>query len=146
MQTSDSLETFEAAVSDLMTAFDVVRPPVPVELMLQRPRPGMWNEVNLSELSMSFINVMQRHSPRMSVARLLARHVCRSVWGEQHGLHQFADSEDDVRALARAIVMPRAMIAELPPAVCNPLDISSQFEVPEEDARLRLNELGYAVA
>src|SRR5881394_702871 len=72
------LSVIEAAINELMTAFDVTEPPIPIEIMLQRPKAGMWKEVNLSELSTAFINIKQRHSPRMSVGRLLARSVCRS--------------------------------------------------------------------
>jgi hypothetical protein len=144
--TSDTLSLFEVAVGDLMVAFDVKRPPVPVELILQRPRPGMWNEVNLSELSTTFITIKERYSPRMSVARLLARHLCRCVWGASHYLAPFADSEDDIHVLARAIVMPASLLAQVSLSSRAPLIISDRFEVPEEDARLRLVELGYLPA
>jgi hypothetical protein len=39
------------------------------------------------------------------------------------------------------LVMPRAMIESLNKASRNPTTMSMQFEVPEEDARLRLQEL-----
>src|SRR5216684_2426345 len=80
------LPVIEAAINELMTAFDVTDPPIPIEIMLQRPKAGMWKEINLSELSTAFINVRQRYSPRMSVARLLARLACRSEWGDRHNL------------------------------------------------------------
>jgi hypothetical protein len=137
-----ALSRFELAVNDLMVAFDIQRPPVPVELMLQRPRPGMWKEINLSELSISFLDIRQRHSPRMSVARLLARNMCRCDWGIARGLDEYANSDADIRALARAIVMPQSMIAELSLSSRAPVMLSNRFEVPEEDARVRLRELG----
>lgn len=137
-----ALKLFEVAVNDLMTAFDVERPPVPVELMLQRPKPGMWKEINLSELSISFLDVRQRHSPRMSVARLLARNMCRCEWGIAHGLGQYAEVDADIRALARAVVMPMKMLSELSISNRAPVVIGDRFEVPEDDARLRLKELG----
>lgn len=139
--TVEVLMRFERAVADLLSAFDVVRPPVPLELILQRPRQGMWREVNLSELSLSFISVEQPFSPRMSVARLLARHMCRCEWGAERGLSDFAEDTEALRALARAIVMPRSMLEELPEAQRTSLNISTRFEVPERDAQLRLTEL-----
>jgi len=142
--TPETLALFERAVADLLSAFDVARPPVPLELILQRPRPNMWREVNLSELSLSFINVDQPFSPRMSIARLLARHMCRCAWGAERGLAGYADDNDALRALARAIVMPRAMLQEIPDAQRTSLNISARFEVPEKDAKLRLSELGLA--
>lgn len=141
-RSSEILDIFEAAVDDLLTAFDVERPPVPVELILQRPRPGMWREVNLGDLSLSFITVTDPFSPRMAVARLLARYMCGSSWGEIHGLRRYADSDDEVRALARAVIMPRAMLVALAVEHRTPLDISARFEVPESDARQRLLDLG----
>lgn len=137
------LEIIEVAVRELMATFDVERPPVPVELMLQRPRPGMWREVNLSELSLSFINFQQRHSPRMSVARLLARQICRCEWGTNRNLAQFANSDESIRMFARVIMMPRDMIAALSLDSRAAMAISNRFEVPEDDAWQRLKELGY---
>lgn len=135
------LTIFERAVNDLMVAFDVTRPPVPVELMLQRPRPGMWKEVNLSELSLSFISVNQRYSPRMSVARLLARHICRCEWGATRGLGAYAENDEATRSLARAIIMPRQMLEEGGAASRLVPILSDKFEMPEEDVERRLREL-----
>src|SRR5579859_3700601 len=112
----EQLAVIESAISDLMMAFDVSEPPIPVEIMLQRPKVGMWKEVNLSELSTAFINVKQRYSPRMSVARLLARCAVRCEWGEQRKLPLVASTDDGLRALARAILMPRSMLDRLPAA------------------------------
>ncbi len=135
------LTIFERAVNDLMVAFDVTRPPVPVELMLQRPRPGMWKEVNLSELSLSFISVNQRYSPRMSVARLLARHICRCEWGATRGLGAYTENDEAMRSLARAIIMPRQMLEEGGAASRLVPILSDKFEMPEEDVERRLREL-----
>lgn len=133
----------ENAVEQLMADFEIDRPPVPIELMLQRPKPGMWKEVNLNELSTSFISIRERYSPRMSVSRLLAKIICRSEWGIKAGLEQIEKSEEDIRALARAIIMPKAMLDELPTTSRAPMIIGMRFEVPEEDARMRLIDLGY---
>ncbi len=142
----DQLAMIEAGVADLMAAFDVTGPPVPVEIMLQRPKAGMWKEINLSELSTAFINIKQRYSPRMSVARLLARNVCRSEWGTSRRLDTVGGTDDGLRALARAILMPRSMVDSLAPGSRTPIAMSMRFEVPEDDARQRLQELGYMVS
>ena len=139
-------DVVEKAVADLTAAFDVSEPPVPVEIMLQRPKPGMWKELNLAELSTTFINIKQRYSPRMSVSRLLARLICRCDWGIQRGLGDLAANEEAMRAFARVIMMPRPMIEALPAANRTPITVSMRFEVPEDDARLRLEELGYLVS
>ena len=143
---SDSqFDVIESAVTDLMEAFDVSGPPIPVEIMLQRPKAGMWKEVNLSELSTAFINIKQRYSPRMSVGRLLARNICRSDWGAKRKLTSIGGSDESLRALARAIMMPRALIEALPEASRTVMAVSMRFEVPEDDALQRLRELGYLV-
>src|SRR5712691_10980321 len=142
----EQLVVIESAISDLMMAFDVTEPPIPVEIMLQRPKPGMWKEINLSELSTAFINVKQRYSPRMSVARLLARCACRSEWGDRRSLASVGSTEDGLRALARAILMPQTMLDKLPSASRTPVAVSMRFEVPEDDARQRLIDLGYLLA
>jgi hypothetical protein len=135
---------FDAVVSELMEAFEVDRPPVPVELMLKRPRPGMWREPNLGDMSLSFIQISSPFSPRMSIARLLARHVCGCPWGEARGLRR-DHPDEDIRYLARAILMPARMVAGVPEAQRDPLDLSARFEVPESDALARLQDLGYGV-
>lgn len=134
---------FDAVAAELMDAFEVEHPPVPVELMLKRPRPGMWREPNIGDLSLSFIQVSSPYSPRMSIARLLARHVCGCPWGEAHGLRRDYN-DDEIRYLARAVLMPSAMIAALSDAQRDPLDLSVRFEVPEADALARLRDLGYS--
>jgi hypothetical protein len=142
--TSDTLAQIEAAVNDLLTAFDVITPPVPVEIMLQRPKAGMWKEVNLSELSAAFINVRQRFSPRMSIARLLVRHILRSDWAASRNLAPLLNDDEAIRAFARAILMPRALLAGKT-ASRDPAVLSTRFELPEDDVILRLNDLGIRV-
>lgn len=133
---------FDAVVTELMVAFEVERPPVPVELMLKRPRPGMWREPNLGDLSLSFIQISSQFGPRMSIARLLARHLCGCPWGAARGLRR-DHTDEEIRYLARAILMPSQMIAALPEAQRDPLDLGARFEVPESDALARLQDLGY---
>ncbi len=142
---NEQTTVIESAIVELMNAFDVTEPPVPVEIMLQRPKAGMWKEINLSELSTAFINIKQRYSPRMSVARLLARSAVRSEWGERHNLTAIGANEDSLRALARAILMPQSMLERLSPASRTPIALSMRFEVPEDDAKQRLQDLGYVV-
>jgi len=135
----------ERAVNDLLAAFEVNAPPIPVEVMLQRPKPDMWQRVNLSELSAAFVNVRERYSPRMSIARLLVRYVCRSEWGAVRQLAQFQGDEQAVRIFARTLLMPRSLLEILPESNRNPVTVSYRFEVPEDEARVRLIELGYSV-
>ena len=139
----DTASIIENAINDLMIAFDVTEPPIPIEIMLQRPKAGMWKEINLSELSTAFINVKQRYSPRMSVARLLARLACRSEFGDRHNLGTVGSTDEGLRALARAVLMPRSMLDQLAPSSRTPITVSMRFEVPEDDARQRLIDLGY---
>ncbi len=142
--TEETIGQIEAAVNDLLSAFDVTTPPIPIEIMLQRPKAGMWKEVNLSELSAAFINVRQRFSPRMSIARLLVRHILRSEWAAKRNLSHLLNDDEAIRAFARAILVPRVMLSTKT-ATRDPAVLSNRFEIPEEDMKLRLNDLGLRV-
>jgi hypothetical protein len=140
------LPLIESAVNDLLSAFDVTAPPVPVEVMLQRPKAGMWKEVNLSELSAAFINIRQRYSPRMSIARLLVRYICRSEWGQARHLDSLLGNDAAIRAFARALLVPRTLLLSGTTAHRDPAVLSVRYEIPEDDVRLRLVDLGYLPA
>lgn len=132
----------EDASMKLMSVFDITTPPIPIENMLQRPKPNMWDEVDISHLSSSFLKVNDVYSPRMSLARMLARHVAASPWGQQHNLTPILQDPDQLYTFARMLIMPRNMVMELTTGARTPTAMSVHFEVPEEDARLRLIDLG----
>jgi hypothetical protein len=141
--TSNWLNLIDPVVAELLSAFDVDRPPVPVELMLQRPREGMWPEIDLSEMSATFLNLFDRYAPRMSAVRLLSRNVARSQWGRERDLGQMLEDGELLNLLSRAIIMPRHLLEVMDLELRDPEIISLKFEVPLEDARLRLVDLGY---
>jgi len=138
------LALIDKGVDDILTAFDVDTPPVPVELMLQRPREGLWQEIDLSEMSATFLNLRDRYAPRMSAVRLLARSVIRSEWGQARGLAQLGEENpDNVNLLARAIIIPRQLLDVMGDDITlDKTTVSLHFEVPEADAELRLADLG----
>jgi hypothetical protein len=136
-------DQLEKIASELIRTFEIEDPPVPIEIMLQRPKPDMWEEVNIRDLSVGFIKG-GHYSPRMSLARLLARHIIQSDWGDKRDLPTIVKqgkNEDVVKAFARMLVMPLHMIQELNESSRTILTMSMHFEVPEEDVQLRLNEL-----
>ena len=134
-------ERLEEIAAELCDKFEVYAPPVPIELMLQKPLPGMWEEVDVTQLSGSFMSLKERFSPRMSVARLLVRHIVSSEWGRQHNLPGMVNDEQQTRAFARMLLMPREMVRGLTDSMRNPKTMSTHFEVPESDAEERLLEL-----
>lgn len=138
---TNDFHQLEAIASEVMAAFDVVSPPVPIETMLKEPQPGMWDEVDVNQLSGSFLSIKDLYSPRMSLARLLARHIASSPWGRERSLMQLLNDEDRVRMFARMLIMPHDMVMGLSNAARNPTTIRMHFEVPEDDARQRLNEI-----
>lgn len=139
---SDDLKHLETIAHELLKSFDIQAPPVPIESMLQNPKAGMWDEVDVNQLSGTFLSIKDQYAPRMSLARLLARHVASSEWGKQRGLLDiFKRNEEMIRAFARMIIMPASMINEMTFSNRNPMSISQEFEVPEDDARQRLLEL-----
>jgi hypothetical protein len=135
------LRHLEACVAELMKVFDVNYPPVPVETMLQNPLPEMWEQVDATQLSGTFLSMKSQYSPRMSLARLLARHVVVSDWGKEHNLQPIIKDEELLRIFSRMLLMPADMVLAQTTGARNPTTMSMHFEVPEEDARLRLQEL-----
>lgn len=134
----------EAVASELIKTFEIDHPPVPIEIMLQRPKADMWKEVDITELSVGFLKTGGHFSPRMSLARLLARHIVQSDWGRQRGLYDMMRQDRDetlLKAFARMLIMPTEMVKSLSPGARTPVTMSVHFEVPEEDARQRLKEL-----
>lgn len=134
-------ERLEAVAQELIDVFGIVRPPVPVETMLTDPPDGMWERVDVTQLSGTFLSFTDRYSPRMSLARLLARHAAYSNWGKARQLDQMVKDEDSLRAFARMIIVPAEMVQGLTKSGRNPTTMSLEFEVPEDDARIRLQEL-----
>ena len=140
MQNRDHLEAY---ADEFVSLFGVEEPPVPVDDMLQYPPDDMWEKVDVTRLSGTFLAITDPYSPRMSLARLLVRHLAASVWGERRELPALLrDNPDDLRAMARMLLMPRTLVFNASDGELNPTTMSIIFQVPEEDARLRLEELG----
>jgi hypothetical protein len=138
----DDLARLEKIAQELVEAFEIHAPPVPIESMLQHPKEGMWDKIDINQLSGTFLSFKSKYSPRMSMARMLARHVASSKWGISRGvLEIMRKDETHIRAFARMIVMPQEMVKGLSAGARNPVAMSMQFEVPEDDARQRLQEV-----
>jgi hypothetical protein len=129
---------------ELIRLFRVQLPPVPIEAMLQHPLPGMWEEVDISQVSGSYLTIGSPYLPRMSLARVLARHIAGSAWGTERGLRTLLGDAPAISALARAVIMPRSMIEMLAPAALTAATVSDHFEVPLREAAARLEELNSA--
>jgi hypothetical protein len=136
------LELLESAAHELITLFEIKAPPVPVETMLSKPIDGLWREVDLTQLSGTFLSIRDPYSPRMSFTRMLARHVGGSDWGKERGVFKvLTQGEDFIQAFGRMLIMPAEMINALSAGARTPTAVSMQFEVPEDDARQRLEEI-----
>lgn len=137
----ESRSKMEAIASEIMDVFEVYAPPVPIELMLQKPPADMWEEVDVTQLSGSFLSIKDRFSPRMSLARLLARHIAVSEWGRKRGLFTILQEGNNLQAFARMLIMPQDMVEGLTSSTRNAAHMSTYFEVPEDDAGERLLEM-----
>lgn len=135
------MKTLENITEEICEAFEVYAPPVPIELMLQKPPDGMWEEIDVTQLSGSFLSISERYSPRMSLSRLLARQIAASDWGKERNIDQILGNQEALNAFARMLLMPRDMVEGLTSNMRNPQTMSMHFEVPESDARERLFEL-----
>jgi hypothetical protein len=134
-------DELERIAQEIMDIFEIFAPPVPIELMLQHPRHGMWEQVDPTQLSGSFLSIKDRYSPRMSLTRLLVRHVASSDWGKERGLFDLLKDQDKLAAFARMIIMPRDMVQGLTSNQRNPETMSTYFETPREDVEIRLDEV-----
>ena len=137
-------DQLEKVASELIRTFNIEDPPVPIEIMLQRPKPDMWEEVNIADLSVGFLKTGGHYSPRMSLARLLARHIIKSDWGAKRALPTImkqGKTDEVINAFGRMLIMPIEMVKALSEGARTPLTVSMHFEVPEEDAALRLKEV-----
>jgi len=137
-------DQLEKIASELIRTFEIEDPPVPIEIMLQRPKPDMWEEVNIADLSVGFLKTGGHYSPRMSLTRLLARHIIKSDWGDNRGLPAImkqGKADEVVNAFGRMLIMPQEMVKTLSEGARTPITMSMHFEVPEEDAVLRLKEV-----
>lgn len=134
-------EKLESIATEVIRAFRISAPPIPIESMLRRPVNQMWEELDITQLSGGFLNIKDRYSPRMSLARLLARHIANSAWGRERGLASLLQSEELIQAFARMLIMPSEMVESLTVSMRNPSTMGLHFEVPEEDALIRLQEL-----
>jgi hypothetical protein len=140
----EQAQRLETVAAEVMRLFHVKAPPVPLESMLQQPPGDLWERVDLSQLTGNFWSIKDPYSPRMSLARLLARHIISSSWGEEQQLRDLIESEQDVRAFARMLIMPFGMIQVMSAGARTAVGMSINFEVPEEDAQKRLIEVaGY---
>jgi len=131
----------EKITQEICETFQVYAPPIPIEIMLQQPPTGMWKELDITQLSGNFMRVTDRYSPRMSLARMLARHIVSSDWGRERGLQGTINDPEKLNKFARMLVMPEEMIMGLTRSSRNPKTMSLHFEVPEDEARQRLLEL-----
>lgn len=138
-ETQALLEVIEQTVDDMLAAFDIQQPPVPIELMLQRPREGLWPRADLKQMTGSFFSLTDPYMSRISAARLLARCVARSDWGQGRGLEPTLQSDAAMNLFARAIIMPHRLLE----GQLDDMDmLITRFEVPEEDVLARLRDLG----
>lgn len=134
------MHKLESVVDELLRLYNVAAPPIPIERMLQHPHPDMWDDVDINDFSSSFLSISTPFAPRMSLARFLARHIAKSPWGAQRGLSEIEET-GLIPPFARILVMPGELVLEISEESRTPEIISLHFEVPEEDALLRLQDL-----
>lgn len=135
----------ELIIDELLGHYTIDSPPVPVELILQNPARDMWDEVDLSRLPKALAGDPRPFALRLFLAQLLARMLCESVWGRERGLPGPGEPDKALAPLARALLMPRSLLAALPASALNPKMVHSMFQVPLEEARRRLIEVDVLV-
>ena len=136
-----AIPRLELIANEVIMAFEIKAPPIPIESMLQHPKPDMWEDLNPNQITSGFVISKGPYTTRMSLARYLARHILDSAWGEKHDIGLAIQSNDDIRAFARMLIMPLPMVKALSEDARAPAMMSHHFEVPEADAQQRLIEL-----
>ena len=131
----------EMIANEVITTFAIKAPPIPIESMLQHPKPDMWEELNPNQLTSGFIVSKSPYARRMSLVRYLARHVMDSEWGKKHKLDEIIQTSENIREFSRMLVMPLPMVQALSSSARTPTIMSHHFEVPEEDAQQRLIDI-----
>src|SRR5882672_6411385 len=99
-------QKLEQVVRELIELHGVTAPPIPIERMLQHPHPDMWIDVDMDDFSSTFLDVKTPFSPRISLARFLARQIAKSDWGVQRGLEELDGDDETIYRFARMIAMP----------------------------------------
>lgn len=135
------LQQLEGVVAELINEFEITAPPIPVERMLQEQHQQLWHAIDITQISTGFLKVTSPYSPRMSLARFVARMVAASEWGQSRGLYPFSDHSPVFQAFARMILMPGVMLREIGIEARTAELMSAHFAVPEEDAQRRLEDL-----
>jgi len=131
----------DAAAMELLQLHGVEQPPVPIENILRQPAGDLWKP-DLSDLSLQSFDLRERYAARPTIARLVARYVGGSDWARQRGLVGDAGfMPDEVRYMARALLMPKAWIDALPRSKRYPASVRTSFHVPVSDAAERFAEL-----
>ena len=130
-----------AVAEQLLAAYEIHSPPVPIEAILQRPQPDMWDRIDLSALSSTFFAAGGPYRLRLALANLLAGLLTSTEWGAQRGLNGLNSNKEEMESLARAILMPRAWLARLPAASLTVAAISPIYQVPAAEVAIRLREL-----
>ncbi len=129
----------EQAADAFIADFAITAPPIPVDELLNRPLPGMWEKVDLSQLTLSFSVRGDRYAPRVSIAKLLVRQLIASPWGARYQLPELIGQDSALMlAFTRMILVPRVLLQKMPHARWHPVEIASDFFVPEDDAEGRL--------
>lgn len=136
----------ESVAHQLLSAYGIQTPPVPLEAILQHPLPDMCHRIDLAVLPDTFFAQDDPYRPRQALAHLLVCLLADSEWGSQHGLAGVASSADKVNQLARAILMPRDWLSQLPPAALEPGVLGALYQVPVAEAIIRLQELDVFVS
>jgi hypothetical protein len=129
-----------AAVADALVAlFEITEPPVPVEMMMNNPRPGLWTHTDFSQLTFSFAIRGDRHAPRISMARMIVRLMIDTEFGRKYRLPELIGiSPERITEMARLILVPDILLNHLPQSEHNAIAVAMTFMIPEDDAEARL--------
>lgn len=128
---------------ELLRLAEALRLPIPVDAIWYTPPAGLWPAPSHSQQTLAE-DADNPYMPRFRTARDIAALVNESNWAIKNRLLGSTLMTADERTIfAIALLMPTALLATLSRQQLQPHLVAHIFQVPEEMAIDRLDDLGY---
>jgi hypothetical protein len=129
--TQDQQEALEKMVLGMIQSYGTTEPPVPVEAIASGLRPSQASSVETAPA----------HDRLQLAERTIAR-LGHSLWAVERGYcGPEGFTPPQVQYAARALLMPRPWLLNIPKALLRPWALAHRYAVSEETATLRLYDL-----
>jgi len=129
----------------LLERYHITAPPVPASLM-QKQTLYQLGDIPYDQISFGLGHGIYEYAPHLAEARLLYHRLSNSEAALHAGFEaSWPISRHEIKYFARRLLLPEAWIRNLHAVDRTPAAISEKFQVPSQDAIVRLAELGLPV-